>query len=199
MAPPAELLERLLTAPTTEEAPEGCPKAAELLEVVVVRHLPPQPLPHRFDRVQVGAVGGEEAQPQTRVGGHELDQARAAMPRRPIEDDDDQHGRIGVEQLTQEPSEVGRRESRRQPSMEASRHDVQGPEAVHLLVGAGPVPGQRLLAREAPLSAERRGELNGDLVFEENDQALRRPMRETQESTDVSFFSRRRHAGTVGS
>ena len=83
--------------------------------------------------------------------------------------------------------------------MEASRHDVQGPKAVHLLVGARPVPGQRLLAREAPLSAERRGELDGHLVLEEHGQPVGIPMRETQESTDVPFFSRRRQAGIAGS
>lgn len=192
-------MERLLTAPTTEEATEGCPKVAELFEVVVVRDFAPEPLPHRLDRIQVGAVGRQEAEPHAWVGAEERDEAGAAMPGRPIEDDDDQHGRIGVEQLTQESSEVGRREARSQPPMEASRHDVQGAEAVDLLMGARPVPGRRLLAGEAPLSAERGGELNGDLVLEEHSQAVRQPMRETQEPADVSFFSRRRQAGTAGS
>jgi hypothetical protein len=49
------------------------------------------------------------------------------------------------------------------------------------------------------LSAERRGELDGDLVLEEHGQAVRIPMGETQEPTDVPFFSRRRQAGIAGS
>src|SRR3989338_639700 len=82
--------------------------------------------------------------------------------------------------------------------MELAGDHVEGAEAVDLLMGAGPVARQGLLAGEAPLAAEGRGELDGHLVLEEDGQATGRLIGETQEPTDVSFFSRRRHAGTAG-
>jgi hypothetical protein len=45
-----------------------------------------------------------------------------------------------------------------------------------------------LLGGEAPLPAERRGELDGDLVLEEHGHAVRHPVGEAQESSDVAFF-----------
>ena len=82
--------------------------------------------------------------------------------------------------------------------MELAGDHVEGAEAVDLLMGAGPVARQGLLAGEAPLAAEGRGELDGDLVLEQDGQAVRMLGGETQEPTDVPFFSRRRQAGTAG-
>lgn len=192
-------MDRLLAAPPPEEVRQGVLQQAEPLEVVVVRHLAAQPLPDRLDRIQVGAVGRQEAQPQAWLAEGELDETGAAVPGCPIEDDDHQHRRISVQQLTEEPLAVGCREPRRQAPMEASRHHVQGPEAVDLLVRARPVAGSRLFAREAPLPAEGRGELDGDLVLEEDGQAVGSLDDQAQESSDLSFFSRWRQGGTVGS
>lgn len=75
---------------------------------MIVRDLATEPLPDRLDRIQVGAVGRQEAQPQARVGGDELDQARAAMPGRPIEDEDHQDPGIGPQELLAEALEVDR-------------------------------------------------------------------------------------------
>ena len=187
------------TAPPPKEARQGALQGTEVLEVVVVGDLASEPLPHRLDRVQVGAVGWQEAQPKAWLAEGELEEAGAAVPGRPIEDDDHQHRRIRVQQLAEEPLAVDRRESRRQAPMEASRHHVQGPEAVDFLVRARPVAGPRLFAREAPLAAEGRGELDGDLVLEEDGQAVGRLGGQAQEPSDLPFFSRRRQGGTVGS
>jgi len=170
----------------------------ELLEVVVVCDLPPQPLPDRLDRVQIGAVGWQEAQPQAWVGGDELDEARAAMPGRSIEDEHHQHSRIGPQELLAEALEVDGGQPGGDAAMELARHHVEGPEAVELLMGARPVARQGLLAGEAPLAAKGRGELEGDLVLEEDGQAMGCLVGEPQEPTDLSFFSRRRQAGTAG-
>ena len=83
--------------------------------------------------------------------------------------------------------------------MQLACHHVEGPEAVDLLMGAGPVARQGLLAGEAPLAAEGRGELDGDLVLEQDRQARGDAMGEAQEPTDVPCFSRRRQGGPVGS
>ena len=199
LAPLAQLVSRAVTASALEEACQRLAQMPELFEVVVVRHLPPQPLPHRFDRVQVGAVGGEEAQPQARMGGDELEQARAAMPGGPIEDDHDQNPRIGPQELLAEALEIDRGQPGGETAMELARDHVEGPEAVELLMRPGPVTRQGLLAGEAPLSAEGRGELDGHLVLEEDGQAVWRAVGEAQESSDVPFFSRRRQAGMAGS
>lgn len=83
--------------------------------------------------------------------------------------------------------------------MELPRDRVEGAEAVDLLVRARPVAGPRLLAREAPLPAEGRGQLDGHLVLEEDGQAVGSPRGQAQEPSDLPFFSRRRQAGTAGS
>ncbi len=94
--------------PALEEADQRLPQGRELLEVVVVRDLPPPPLPDRFDRVEIGTGGRQEAESQAWVGGGELEEAGAAMPGRAIEDDDDQHPRIGPQELLAEALEVAR-------------------------------------------------------------------------------------------
>jgi hypothetical protein len=101
--------------------------------------------------------------------------------------------------LAEESLAVDRGESRSHAPMEASRHHVQGAEAVDLLVRARPVASQRLFACEAPLAAEGRSELDGDLVLEEDGQAVGSLGSQAQEPSDVPFFSRRRQAGTTGS
>lgn len=110
------------------------------------------------------------------------------MPRSPIEDQDNQHGGIGVEQLLTEPLEVGGGQPGRQAAMEPAGPRIQGAEAMHLLVRPRPVAGLRLLAGEAPLLAERRGELDRDLVFEQHGQPARNPLGEAQEPPNVAFF-----------
>ena len=106
MAPLAQLTERALTAPALEEAGQRLAQMPELLEVVVVRDLAAQPLPDRFDRIQVGAVGRQEAESQARVGGGELEEAGAAMPGRSIEDEHHQDAGIGPQELLAETLEV---------------------------------------------------------------------------------------------
>jgi len=191
-------MHRRLTAPPAEEAGQGALQETEAFEVVVVRDFAAEPLPDRLDRVQVGAVGRQEAEPQARVPVHEREERRAAMPGRPIEDHDHQPGGVGAQQLSQEPLEVVRGQPRRQAVMEPSGPRVEGPEAVDLLMGPRPVARPRLLADEAPLPAEGRGELDGHFVLEEHDQPLRGASGQAQEPTEVSFFSRRRQTGTVG-
>lgn len=181
-------MRRLLTAPSPEEAGQRALQTTEALEVVVVRDFAAEPLPDRLDRVQVRAVGRQEAQAKARLLLQEGDQRCAAMPRRPIEDQHDQHSGIGVEQLLTEPLEVRGGQSGREAVMELARDHVEGPEAVDLLMGPGPVARPRLLAAEAPLLAERRSELDRDLVLEQHGQPVRCLLGEAQEPSNVAFF-----------
>ena len=192
-------MDRLSTAPPAEEATQRPHEQTEALEVVVVRHLASEPLPDRLDRVQFGTVGRQEAEPQAGLAGDELDEAGTAMPGRAIENDDHQYRGVRPQEWLEEPSEVGRGQPGRQPAMEPAGGRVERTEPMDLLMRPGPVAGQRLLAGEPPLPAERGRQLDGDFVLEEHGQAVRNPMRETQEPTDAPFFSRRRQAGTVGS
>jgi hypothetical protein len=83
--------------------------------------------------------------------------------------------------------------------MEPPGDRIEPPEHVDLLVCASPVARPRLLGDEAPLSAERRGELDRDLVLEEDGQPLGVAGGQAQEPSELPFFSRRRQGGTAGS
>ena len=189
----------MLTASATAEAVQRRPQRDEVFEVVVVRDLAPQPLPHRFDWIQVRTVGRQEPQAQARLRLHEHAEAGTAMPGRSIEHDDDQDPWVGPQELMEESLAVGRREPRRQTTMELARHRVERPKTMDLLMRTRPIPGQGLLAGEPPLPAERGGELHGHLVLEQDHQALGPTVGEAQESSELSFFSRRRQAGIAGS
>lgn len=192
-------MHRCLTASSPEEACQGVFEHAKAFEVVVVGDFAAEPLPDRLDRIQIGAVRRQEAEPQAGLAADECEETGAAMPGCPIEDHDDQHRRIGPQQLAQEPLDVGRREPWSEPPMDASRQDIQRPEAVDFLVRTRPVTCHGLLAGEAPLPAEGWRQLDGHLVLEEYGQAVWMAVGKTQEPSDLPFFSRRRQGGTVGS
>ncbi len=141
--------------PAAKEALQRLQQRDEVLEVVVVRDLAPQPLPDRFDRMQVRIVGRQELEAQPWLRLHERTEAGTAMPGRPIEQDDAQDPRVGSQQLLEEALAVRRREPRRHAAMEPARDRVEGPKPMNLLVRRRPVPGQGLLVGESPLSAER--------------------------------------------
>ena len=192
-------MRRLLTAPSPEEPRQGVLQEAEALEVVVVRDFAAEPLPDRLDRIQVRTVGRQEAQPQPGLRGRERGEGGAPMPGRPIEDDDHQHRGVRPQELLEESLEVGGSQPGRQATMELSGGRVECPEPMDLLMRPRPVAGPRLFAREAPLAAERGGQLHRHLVLEEDRQALGSLAGEAQEPSELPFFSRRRHAETVGS
>lgn len=192
-------MKRPWTAPPPKEARQGALQETEVLEVVVVGDLAAEPLPHRLDRIQVGAVGRQEAKSQAGPTEDELEETGTPMPGCAIEDQHHQYRGIGSEELLTESLEADRGEPTGEAAMELARDDVEGPEAVNLLVGAGPVAGPWLFAGEAPLPAEGRGELDRHLVLEEDGQAMGSAGGQVQEPSELPFFFRRRQGGTVGS
>jgi hypothetical protein len=121
------------------------------------------------------------------------------MPGRAIENQHHQHRGIGSEQLLTESLEVDRGEPAGEAAMELARDRSEATEQVDLLMRAGPVACPRLLVGEPPLPAERRGELDRDLVLEEDGQPLGVTGGQAQEPSELPFFSRRRQGGTAGS
>lgn len=192
-------MDRRLTAPALEEGSQRVAQLGELLEVVVVGDLSAQPLPDRLDRHQVGAVGGQEEEAEPGLPRDEREERGAAMPGRAIEDHDDQDIGVGAEQLATELLEEDTHQPGCEAAMEPAREGVEGAKEMDFLMGAGPHPRQWLLAPEAPLLAECRGELDGHLVFEDDGQVLRVAVRQTQEPSEEPFFFARRQAGTAGS
>lgn len=192
-------MHRPRTASPPEEARQGALQEAEALEVVVVRDLASEPLPDRLDRVEIGTVGRQEAEPKAWPAEDELEEASTPMPGRAIEDQHDQHRGIGSEELLTESLEAGCGEPAGAAAMELARDRVEATEQVDFLMRAGPVARPRLLVGEPPLPVERRGELDCDLVLEEDGQLLRVARRQAQESAEPPFFSRRRQGGTAGS
>lgn len=192
-------MKRPWTAPPPKEARQGALQEAEVLEVVVVGDLASEPLPHRLDRIQVGAVGRQEAEPQAWPTEDELEEAGTPMPRCAIEDQHYQYRGIGSEELLTESLEADRGEPTGEAAMELARDYVEGAEAVDLLMRAGPVARPRLRVGEPPLPTERWGELDRDLVLEEDGQTMGSAGGQVQEPSEVPFFSRRRQGGTAGS
>ena len=192
-------MQRPRTAPPPAEARQGALQEAEVLEVVVVGDLASEPLPHRLDRVQVGAVGRQEAEPQAWPTADELEEAGTPMPGGAIEDQHHQSRGIGSEELLTESLEADRGEPTGAAAMELAGDRVEAAEEVDLLMRAGPVARPRLLVGEPPLPAERRGELDRHLVLEEDRQPLGSAGGQVQEPSELPFFSRRRQGGTAGS
>lgn len=143
----------------------------QVAEEMVVRYLAPELLPQRLDGVHVRRILGQEEQLEPFVSCEPGGQLLGLVPAGVVQDEDDASSGTTPQDVSEEPLELAAIDHRSQPMMDTAANDVDGAEDMGLAAVPRPRPDADLMTTKAPGAGQRRIELDGRLVPEQDRQA----------------------------